>query len=164
VSTWPEGGKVDEALLQQFEVTREVVSNIRKIRKEKNIPFKEKIDFIVRKGKDNDQRFDASIIQLCNLNTIEYSSDTVENAFSFVIKNNEYFIPFSENIDVESEIKKVKEELEYTRGFLNSVKKKLENKRFVENAPAKVVEMENSKKEDAERKIEILEKKLISLS
>ena len=95
---------------------------------------------------------------------LEYTADSVDNAFSFVVKNNEYFIPFSENIDVEGEIKKIEEELKYTQGFLNSVNKKLENKRFVDNAPAKVVEMENAKKEDAVSKIRILEEKLKSLS
>ncbi len=162
VSSWPKGGNVDEDLLSQFEVTREVISNIRKIRKEKNISFKDMIDLKIRKGEDNDTRFDASIIQLCNISEIEYTSESIENAFSFVVKNNEYFIPFSESIDIEEEIKKIKEELKYTIGFLNSVNKKLENKRFVDSAPKKVVEMEFSKKEDAESKIRILEEKLNS--
>ena len=164
VSSWPEGGIVDLDLLSQFEVTREVISNIRKIRKEKNISFKDSIDLKIRKADDNDTRFDASIVQLCNVSAIEYTSESIENAFSFVVKNNEYFIPFSESIDIEEEIKKIKEELKYTSGFLNSVNKKLENKRFVDSAPQKVVEMEFSKKEDAESKIRILEEKLKSLS
>ena len=164
VSDWPSIGDIDENLLFQFETTRDVVSNIRKIRKEKNISFKDAIELKIRKGADNDTRFDASIIQLCNIDALEYTSESIDNAFSFVVKNNEYFIPFSENIDVEGEIEKIKEELEYTRGFLNSVNKKLENKRFVDNAPAKVVEMENSKKEDAVSKIRILEEKLKSFS
>jgi valyl-tRNA synthetase len=164
VSSWPKGGSVDEALLQQFDISKEVISNIRKIRKDRNIAFKDKIELKIRKGADNDTRFDPSIIQLCNISRIEYSDDTVENAFSFVVKNNEYFIPFSENIDVNEEIAKIKEELKYTMGFLTSVNKKLENKRFVESAPAKVVEMEYSKKEDAESKIRILEEKLNNLS
>jgi valyl-tRNA synthetase len=164
VAEWPAIGEVDETLLQQFEITRDVVSNIRKIRKEKNIAFKDAIELKVRKGQDNDTRFDASIIQLCNIDSLEYTTESVDNAFSFVVKNNEYFIPFSENIDVEGEIKKIKEELEYTRGFLNSVSKKLANKRFVDNAPAKVVEMEYSKRDDAASKIRILEEKLKSLS
>ena len=150
--------------MQQFDISKEVISNIRKIRKDRNISFKDKIELKIRKGADNDDRFDASIIQLCNISSIEYSDEAVENAFSFVIKNNEYFIPFSENIDVNEEIAKIKEELKYTMGFLTSVNKKLENKRFVESAPAKVVEMEYSKKEDAESKIRILEEKLSNLS
>ncbi len=164
VSSWPKGGSVDEVLLQQFDISKEVISNIRKIRKDRNIAFKDKIELKIRKGADNDTRFDPSIIQLCNISSIEYSDEAVENAFSFVVKNNEYFIPFSENIDVDEEIAKIKEELKYTIGFLTSVNKKLENKRFVESAPAKVVEMEYSKKEDAESKIRILEEKLSNLS
>ncbi len=162
VSSWPEGGEVNSAFLKEFDVTRDVISNIRKIRKEKNISFKVGVELKV-KG-DVDSKFDSSIVQLCNVTSIDYTTESAENAFGFVVKNTEYFIPFSENINVEEEIKKVEEELKYAKGFLNGVNKKLENKRFVDNAPAKVVEMEKSKKEDAESKIAILEEKLKNLS
>lgn len=163
VSSWPEANEADADLLAQFEVTKDVISNIRKIRKEKNISFKEEIELKIKGEKNSDSRIDASIIQLCNISELSYINTAVENAFGFVLKNKEYFIPFSENIDLDAELKKVEEELKYTKGFLNGVLKKLENKRFVDNAPPKVVEMEYSKKEDAESKIAILEEKLIGL-
>jgi valyl-tRNA synthetase len=164
VSSWPEKGEIDEKLLQDFENTKEVISNIRKIRKDQQIAFKDPIKLKVRKGADHQVLFDPSIIQLCNIEDLEYVENPAENAFSFIVKNNEYYIPFSQDIDLQGEIDKIKEELEYARGFLMSVNKKLENKRFVDNAPPKVVEMEYSKKEDAESKIRILEEKLLSLS
>ena len=162
VTSWPAGGEVDENFLKQFDLTRDVISNIRKIRKEKNISFKEGIELKIKGNAD--AKFDASIVQLCNVTSIDYTSEPVENAFGFIVKNVEYFIPFSESINIDEEIKKVEEELKYTRGFLNGVNKKLENKRFVDNAPSKVVEIEKSKKADAESKIAILEEKLKSLS
>ena len=78
-------------------------------------------------------------------------------------KSNEYFIPIGGAIDVEAEIKKITEELNYTKGFLQSVQKKLSNERFVNNAPEKVVAIERKKAADAEAKIDTLEKSLASL-
>ena len=59
--------------------------------------------------------------------------------------------------------KQCKKELDYTKGFLNSVMKKLNNERFVQNAPDKVIEMERKKQSDAEAKIKTLEDSLANL-
>ena len=88
----------------------------------------------------------------------------MDGALSFRVKSNEYFIPLAGAIDVEAEIVKIEEELKYTKGFLQSVSKKLSNERFVNNAPEKVVEIEKQKMADAEAKITTLEKRLASLS
>ncbi|MBT8238027.1 MAG: valine--tRNA ligase, partial [Croceitalea sp.] len=90
-------------------------------------------------------------------------TESVEAALSFRVKSNEYFIPIDGAIDVAAEIKKINEELTYTKGFLNSVQKKLANERFVNNAPQQVVDIERKKAADAEAKIETLEKSLASL-
>jgi len=160
VSTWPTPGNIDEELLKSFETTREVISNVRKIRKEKNIPNKEKISLLIKQNKPIEHLFDPAIIQLCNLDKIDYANHKIENSFGFIVKSNEYFIPFSEQIDIGLEIEKIEKELSYARGFLIGVDKKLANKRFVDNAPPQVVEIELRKKADAEHKIDILEAKL----
>jgi valyl-tRNA synthetase len=87
----------------------------------------------------------------------------VEGAFSFRVKSNEYFVPVEGAVDVEAERKKIQEELEYTRGFLKSVEKKLSNERFVNNAPEQVVAVEKAKQADAQSKIEVLQASLASL-
>ena len=84
----------------------------------------------------------------------------MDNAFSFIVKSNEFFIPFSEDIDVEAEIAKLKEELQYTKGFLKSVEGKLNNQKFMAGAPEQVVANEKRKQEDALNKIKVLEEKL----
>jgi valyl-tRNA synthetase len=160
VSEWPKVGEVDEELLSAFGITKEVVTNVRKIRKEKNIANKEKLSLIVKENKRLDKVFGPAIVQLCNLDHLDYKNEKPENAFGFVVKSNEYFVPFSENVDVEVEIEKIQKELEYIKGFLVGVDKKLSNQRFVDNAPPKVVEIELRKKADAEHKMDILEAKL----
>jgi valyl-tRNA synthetase len=79
------------------------------------------------------------------------------------VDSNEFFIPFGEDIDVDAEIQKIEEELNYTKGFLNSVQKKLSNEKFVSGAPEQVVASERKKESDAVNKINILEEKLASL-
>ena len=81
-----------------------------------------------------------------------------------LLKGNEYFIPFSEEVDVEGEKTKLVEEINYTKGFLQSVQKKLANERFVAGAPEQVVNNEKQKEADAISKIKLLEEKLERLS
>ncbi len=163
VSQWPTGGDFDAKLIQKFDHACEIVSGIRTIRKDNNIANKVKVQLMVKADNSVDKSFDDVIIKLGNLNKLEYTSDKVNNAFSFVYKGAEYFIPFNENVDLEGEKTKLLEELNYTRGFLNSVQKKLANDRFVNNAPEQVVEVEKQKEADAISKIKILEDKLTRL-
>ncbi|MDG2226459.1 MAG: valine--tRNA ligase, partial [Flavobacteriales bacterium] len=160
VSEWPALEIVDEELLFNFNHAEEVITNIRNIRKEKNIANKVTLDLLLIDNEKTDRSFDPIIAKISNLSTFEYIESKVDNAFSFVLKSNEYFVPFSEEIDVEAEIKKIEEELKYTKGFLISVSKKLSNERFVNNAPEKVVAIEKKKMADAEAKVKVLEEKL----
>ncbi len=160
VAEWPKIEKVDEELLSNFSSAEEVITNIRNIRKEKNIANKVTLDLMVIDNEKSDRSFNSIISKISNLATFEYVEGKVDNAFSFVVKSNEFFVPFSEDIDVEAEIKKIEEELKYTKGFLISVSKKLSNERFVSNAPEEVVAVEKKKMADAEAKVKILEEKL----
>ncbi len=163
IAAYPKEGKVDSDLLKEFEIATEVISGIRTIRKEKNIAFKNEIDFSVLKNDNSSSKFDSVIEKLGNINSINYVTEKVEGALSFRVKSNEYFIPFGEDIDVEAEKEKLEEELKYTQGFLNSVQKKLSNERFVNNAPEQVITNERKKEADALAKIETLKSSLESL-
>lgn len=163
VSTWPEAKPINEALITEFDFASEVISGIRTIRKEKNIAFKDAIGFSVINNEKINPTFDAIIEKMGNLETIEYVSEPVEGALTFRVKSNEYFVPMVGAIDVEAEIKKLTEELNYTEGFLKSVQKKLSNERFVNNAPEQVVASEKKKEADALAKIETLKSSLENL-
>ena len=163
VSTWPEAKPINEALITEFDFASEVISGIRTIRKEKNIAFKDAIGFSVINNEKINPTFDAIIEKMGNLETIEYVSEPVEGALTFRVKSNEYFVPMVGAIDVEAEIKKLTEELNYTEGFLKSVQKKLSNERFVNNAPEQVVASEKKKEADALAKIETLKASLENL-
>ncbi|NND93372.1 MAG: valine--tRNA ligase [Flavobacteriales bacterium] len=160
VAPWPEAGTVDQELQAEFDYFSQVVSGARNIRKENNIAFKEELELFVKENESISSRFDPVVKKLCNLSTMEAVSVKVDHAYSFLIRSNEYFIPMSGEVDVEEETKKLKEDLEYTKGFLNSVQKKLSNERFVSGAPEQVVASERKKEADALAKIKVLEEKL----
>ncbi|MCH4553702.1 valine--tRNA ligase [Aestuariibaculum lutulentum] len=164
VAKWPEAKPVNEILIAEFDFASEVVSGIRNIRKEKNIAFKDAIGFSVINNGNTSTTFDSIIQKLGNLETIEYVTEAVEGALTFRVKSNEYFVPMAGSIDVEAEIKKLTEELNYTEGFLKSVQKKLSNERFVNGAPEQVIANERKKEADALAKIETIKSSLASLN
>lgn len=163
VSNWPTGGKVNESFLNDFAITMEAITGIRNLRKQNNIAHKVQIDLSVKVNGLINEELDPAIRKMGNLASLEYVDEKVENAFSFIVKNNEYFIPFGDTIDLDAEREKLKGELEYAKGSLAIVQKKLSNERFVNNAPEAVVVGEKKKEADALKKIEILEEKLGSL-
>jgi len=153
----------NEALITDFDFATDIISGIRTIRKEKNIAFKDEVELFVVNHEKYTKDFDAVIQKLVNASVINYVEEKVDGA-SFRVKSNEYFVPIAaDNINVEEEIKKITEELNYTEGFLKSVQKKLSNERFVNNAPEQVVANEKKKEADALAKIETLKASLAAL-
>lgn len=163
VAKWPVAGETDKKLIKEFDFAAEVISGIRTIRKEKHIPMKQPLNLSVINAERISADWDVVIQKLTHVENIAYVEEPIEGALTFRAKSNEYFIPISGAIDMDTEIKKIQEELTYTKGFLQSVQKKLANERFVNNAPEQVIAVERKKKADAEAKIETLEKSLASL-
>ncbi|QYJ67509.1 valine--tRNA ligase [Flavobacterium litorale] len=164
VSEWPVMQPADMSIIAGFEMAAEVISGIRTIRKEKNISFKDAISLKVVNNDDATDYFDAIITKLGNVDALEYVNEAVNGALTFRVKSNEYFIPVAGAVNVEEEITKLTEELEYNKGFLKSVQKKLSNERFVSGAPEKVVAIEKQKEADALAKIATIEQSLASLT
>lgn len=160
VAEYPKITAFDEVLLKEFEMASEVISGVRTIRKEKNIPFKSDLKLFVVNNEKASDAFQSVIIKMGNITVFSEISETLEGAMSFRVRSNEYFIPMQGAVDTEVEIQKLEEELKYTQGFLKSVQKKLANEKFVNEAPEKVVEMERKKEADALAKIVVIEKSI----
>jgi valyl-tRNA synthetase len=163
IADWPAKEDFDEQIISEFSFTAEVISGIRNIRKGKNISFKDAIDLVIINNEKVSHEYDPVILKLGNLSSMEISNEKVDGALTFRVKSNEYFIPVSGAINVEEEIAKLQEELNYTKGFLKGIQGKLSNERFVSNAPEKVVAIERKKESDALAKIETITKRLKSL-
>ena len=164
VSSWPKLGDFDQELIDSFENATAIISGIRTIRKEKNIPNKEALElYVLDTDAGYDSRWDAVLLKMGHLSLLEKTSEPLEASLSFRVKSTEFFIPIGAAIDIEAELDKIKKELEYTQGFLNSVRKKLSNERFVQNAPSQVIDIERKKEADALAKIETLQQSLLHL-
>ena len=154
---------VNSKLIADFDFATDVISGIRTIRKDKNIPFKDVIELRVVNNEKSSSYFDSIIMKLGNITDLQYVTEKVDGALSYRVKSNEYFIPITGNIDVEAEIAKLTEELNYTQGFLKSVQIKLSNEKFVANAKPEIIENERKKEADALAKIATIEQSIAGL-
>lgn len=159
---WPEFKTPNSDSLNSFEHAQAVISGIRNIRKEKNIPNKEQLELISLT--EDRPVYLPLIVKLGHLSEFRVETTKPEQAFAFRAGTLEYFIPVSDAIDIEAEIEKLEKDLDYQKGFLTAVSKKLSNERFVNNAPEQVVANERKKQEDAEAKIKLIEERLASLA
>ncbi len=156
INTWPLLGQIDSGLIRDMEFVQEVVSGLRKVRKEKQISFKNKIDVKVINNEELSTVYNTVIEKLVNVSQIEDVAHAVAGAVSFRVRSNEYFVPLAGAVDPAVELKKLQEELQRSQGFLLSVEKKLSNERFVANAAAEVIALERQKLADARAKIETI--------
>ena len=158
----PEAKPVDEVLIANFETTKQIIAGIRTVRLQKNIPNREALTLQIVGAHNNAN--DCVIVKLTNLSDIAVVTEKDANSAAFLVGTTEYAVPLGNNIDVEAELAKLNEDLKYMQGFLRTVMGKLSNERFVNNAPAQVVELERKKKADAESKIKTIEERIAALS
>ena len=154
--------KEDEQLIADIELVKLIVSGVRTVRSSKNIAPKEKLE-LQAVGKNNFEVYNNIIMKMANLSSITVVEDKDATASAFMVGTDEYAVPLGSMINVEEEIKKMEAQIEHLEGFLNGVKKKLANERFVANAPEAVVAMERKKQADAEEKIQTLRDSIAAL-
>lgn len=150
----------DAKNLEAFETAKELISGVRNYRQSKGISPREAVELYT-----NAKTFEniEVIKKLANVTEIHFGEKTDQPSFTFLVGATEVSIPLSEHLDLGEEKKKTEEEIAYLKGFLISVDKKLSNEKFVNGAPAQVVEIERKKQKDAQDKIAILEEKLKTL-
>lgn len=157
----PKAGAFSEQTIADMDVAKDIIAGIRTVRLQKNIPNKEELELQVM-GKGN-VPVESIIKKLANLSAVANVSEKDATAAAFMVGTTEYAVPLGNNINVEEELKKLEADLKYQEGFLQSVLKKLSNEKFVNNAPAKVIEMERKKQADAEAKIATLKESISAL-
>ena len=160
ISSWPKSKKIDKKIIERFEYTTEIISGIRTIRKEQNIPNKDQLSLKIINNQKQKNNFNSIVIKLGNLSEINNVKNKPEASFSFMVKSNEFFIPIENSINIEIEIEKLKKDLEYNKGFLKSVENKLNNKKFINKAPRQVIDNEKKKMIDVKSKIQIITDKI----
>lgn len=160
----PQPRPANKQIIADFEIVKEAITQVRAIRKEKNISTKDPVRIYVKSANNTyNPSLGEVLLKMTQAEKIELTETKISNAFAFMVRAAEFFVETQQKIDVEEERKKIIDELSYTRGFLDTVMKKLNNDRFVANAPAQVVELEQKKRRDAEAKIAALEARLKEL-
>ncbi len=163
-TSYPVAEAINIQVLADFDILFGIVSKIRETRNTKQISPKTELPLAIKT--DDPARYqplEAIIVKLANTSKIDYVTTNVENAISFVLKADEFFIDLAEELDVEAELENAQKELAYNLGFKKSVEGKLSNERFVANAKPDVVEKERQKLADAESKIKALEETIARL-
>ncbi|MFT7197116.1 MAG: valyl-tRNA synthetase [Marinoscillum sp.] len=164
VSQWPQPKSFDEKMLKSGALLFEIISNVRNLRSSKGISPREALELQVKTSNSAAiSPIIESIEKMANVSAVNFTEEIPDNCFSFVHESHEFFVPVTEEIDVEAEREKLTQELAYTKGFKTSVEKKLSNERFVSGAPEAVVATEKKKLADAEAKIASLEASIASL-
>ena len=163
VAAMPKAEKADEVALARFILAQDVVSAVRNVRKQKNLPQKEALELKVVRDENYPAEYEAAIAKMANLSAVTFVTEKNPMDAAFIVKTTQYFVPMGDNIDKEAEIAKLEKDLAYQQGFLATVMKKLSNERFVSSAPAQVVANEQNKKRDAEAKIAAIEEQLAAL-
>lgn len=164
IAQWPEQKTYDPTLLQQGEWAKEIISRVRDIRAKQQMSPKETVT-VYADVRDESQyaAFLPMLQRVANLDGFHFRTDHPENAFGFVVNKENFFVEAHIEVDVEAERERIEKEMDYMKGFISSIQKKLSNERFVNNAPEAVVNKERQKLADGEAKLKSLEDSLARL-
>ena len=164
VADYPVIGAINETLLKEAELVKGLISEVRNVRNSRQISPKESLELSIKVNSEtNYTNWLANVYKLANVSKADFVSDKLVGAAAFMVGKDEFFIPLSQNVDVDAERERLTKELEYLQGFLKSVDAKLANERFVQNAKPEIIANERNKKADAESKIAIIQDSLAAL-
>jgi len=163
VADFPKVQAFDENIIKEFAIVQQIISEVRNIRNSKGLSPKIALPLAINATNIDYSQYQDSIKKLANIEELSFVKEKVSGAVSFLAGKDECYVALENNIDVDAEKERISKEIEYLKGFLISVDKKLSNERFVQNAKPEIVENEKNKKADAEAKIQILEESLKSL-
>ncbi|MBO7347208.1 MAG: valine--tRNA ligase [Bacteroidaceae bacterium] len=156
--------ELDAKLIAIYEQGKQVISGVRAVRQQKNIPPREPLVLEAPQIADGVAvLLSDTIIKMAGLSEIKLVDKKSEGTQSFLVGTDEYAVPLGSLIDADAEIRKAEAEIQRLQGFKTGIEKKLSNERFVQNAPAQVVELERKKLSDAESKIAALQETIKSL-
>lgn len=168
VSKWPAAATHDDALIAQIEQAKNVVSSIREIRNSKGIKMRDPLAVFLQDSAKAQKLLTVNgwremVMKMANLSGLDLTSQEIANSISFLAGTETFFVELNQEIDTAAECARLKEELIYYQGFLKQVNGKLSNERFVNNAPAAVVDKERKKQADGEAKMKSIEESLRTL-
>ena len=168
VSTYPKAESFDGDLIKKVELAKDVVSKVREARNKNGLKAKELLKLYVEasdtaKAMYSTEGLEAMIKKMAFLESFEACTEEPASSVDFLAQTDKYFLVINKEIDVDAEREKLEADLEYAKGFVMKLEKKLSNERFVNNAPEQVVANERKKLADNQEKIRLIEESLAKL-
>ncbi|NQV16461.1 class I tRNA ligase family protein, partial [bacterium] len=171
IADWPEVNATfnapDEA--QETDFLKKVITAVRTIRSEMNVPPSHKITLVGRVHSQSQlevlTKTQATIAKLTNAENIDFGMEVAKPDFvaSAMVEKMELFVPLEGIIDLAKEVERLKAEIITTTGLLKSVEGKLANKNFVNRAPQAVVDKEHAKLDHYAQSLKKLKEHLITM-
>ncbi len=153
----------ERELMGDIESVKQIVAGVRTVRNQKNIAPKEALT-LQAIGSNVFEQYNSVLSKMANLQAIEVVKEKSADGTAFMVGVHEFAVPLGSMIDIEAEIAKAEAQLKHLEGFLAGVRKKLQNERFVANAPEAVVALERKKESDSLEKIASLKETIAELS
>lgn len=162
---YPISGKADVKLIEAVEAAKDIITKIRDLRNQNQIKPRDPLTVRIQSGDSAKELFSTlglreMVMKLAALGELDFTETEPENAKSFISGTDKYYVVLNQEIDVAAECGKIKQDLEYQRGFIRSIEAKLSNEKFVSGAPHQVVENERRKLADGMARIQILEESM----
>ncbi len=162
ISQYPPYSDYDKNIISDFNSLKDIVAKIREQRTKNGLKKYEPLQLFIQESDSakkllSRKGLKETLLKTGVLSEINFTDSTPENGVAFISGTDTYFIIIEKQIDVAAELEKATSDLEYQKGFLEKINKKLGNAGFVNGAPEKVVAMERKKQSDATEKIKQLE-------
>ena len=163
VAPYPVAEKYDDSLIKEFQSVQQIISEVRNLRNAKGISPRIAIPLSIHSSAIDFRKYQGNIQKLANIDEIKFVDEKISGALTFLAGKAECYVTLENHINIDEEIERITKEIDYLKGFLISVDKKLSNERFVQNAKPEIIQNERNKKSDTETKIKILKESLAGL-
>jgi valyl-tRNA synthetase len=155
---------INPSIISSAALLKEVITAIRDARVKNQLKPKDSIRLhVLTENSASYQPMEHILLKQVNAESISYTSASVPNSITVVVQKDKFFLETTTVLDTASQKEQLQKDLDYLKGFLVSVEKKLGNERFVQNAKPEVIDAERKKKADAEEKIKVIEESLAAL-
>jgi len=156
--------EADAIVLREGELLKKAITDIRDARNKNQLKPKDIIKLHIQTGDAENYKVIENILsKQVNAEEISYTEENIANTIVVAVEKDKFFIETEKQHDKEALRDELLKDLQYQNNFLNSVLKKLNNERFVQNAKPEVIELERKKQADAEARIKTIEESLAHL-
>jgi valyl-tRNA synthetase len=161
IAPYPARHAYDTNAIREGDLLKLIISSVRDVRNKNGLSPRIPLQLFVRTGRPQlYQKFGKLIEKIANVHPLEFNGLEIENAVTVLVETDQLSIVTGNKLDADTERKKIAQEIDYYKGFIASVEKKLNNEKFTQHAKPEIIENERRKLADGRSKLESLENSL----